>query len=368
VDKRDYKVLLVLISKSFGGAEVRVLTQARALQDRTGGATIATIRGSMLHQRLEGDDLPYVVLESGRGSLGMLFELRKIMAEGGYHVMDAHNVQSILWGAWAAALAGVPRRVATVHSDFAAEYPGMKGRAYAGVLTATRPVIGHTITVTEVLQQQAEAAGRGANSTLIPNAVPIPDTPLASRRHDLAAEWGFAPDDLVVGIVGRLVPVKGHRTLFEALAQLGDVPKVKLAVVGTGVLEDELKALAAELGIADRVHFTGFRKDIPDIMQNLDVLCMASLSEALPYVILEASSYARALLTTEVGGLKTLLDHDETALLVPPEDPDTMAVALRRLATDPDLVRRLGLAAYEMVRAKFSLDVMMGQILTVYDG
>jgi glycosyltransferase involved in cell wall biosynthesis len=138
--------------------------------------------------------------------------------------------------------------------------------------------------------------------------------------------------------------------------------------VGTGTLEDALQALAGELGISDRVHFTGFRKDIPDIMQNLDVLCMASLSEALPYVILEASSYGRALLTTEVGGLKTLLDHDETALLVPPEDPATMAVALRRLATDPDLMARLGAASYAMVRAKFSLDVMMGQILTVYDG
>lgn len=365
LQKRDYKVLLVLISKSFGGAEVRVLTQARALQSLTTGCEVATLQGSMLHDRLQSEGLPHVVLTSGRGSPLMLMEMRSLMQRGDYDVIDAHNVQSILWGTWAAALAGIPQRVATVHSDFAAEYPGVKGHLYSRVLSVTRSVVSHTINVTEVLQQQAEKRGLGNTSTLIPNAVPIPETRLVQRRHDLAAEWGFSDDDFVIGIIGRLVPVKGHRYLLRALAQLP--PRYKLVIVGTGALEDDLNALVGELGMDDRVHFTGFRKDIPDIMQNIDVLCMASLSEALPYVVLEASSYGRPLVLTRVGGLKTLITDGENGLLAEPEDADSLAEALKRVGDNSDLAETLGAASYELVKARFSLERMMADVLQVYD-
>lgn len=368
IQKRDYKVLLVDIAQSFGGAEVRVLTQARALQNLTAGCDVAVLEGGMLQARLANEKLPHIALKSGRGDVGMLFELRRLMTEGGYRVVDAHNVQSILWGMWAAKLAGVPRRVATIHSDFAAEYPGVKGTLYGNVLTATKPVVSHTINVTEVLQQQAEARGQGEISTLIPNAVPVPDAPLDKRRHDLAGEWGFAEDDFVVGIIGRLVPVKGHEYLIEAIARLEDTPHVKLVVVGTGALEGELKLLVQDFNLGGRVVFTGFRQDIPDVMQNIDCLCMASLSEALPYVILEAASYARPLVVTRVGGLKTLLTDGDTALTVPSQDTEALAGALQRLADDRDLAARLGQNVYAMVKERFSLQRMMSDVLGVYDG
>lgn len=363
-----HHILLVLISKSFGGAEVRVLTQARALIDAGHQCTIAALEGSMLHERLQGDDLPFVTMKSGRGSLGMLLELRRLMQEKQITVIDAHNVQSIFWGMWAAWLAGVSRRVVTVHSDFAAEYPGMKGKLYAGVLSLTRPLVHHTINVTQVLQDKADKSGHGHHETLIPNAVPIPAQPLRQRRHDLAGEWGFAADDFVVGIVGRLVPVKGHAVLLAAMAQLDDVPQLKLVIVGTGTLEAELKAQVSQLGLSDRVHFTGFRRDIPDIMQNLDALTMASFTEALPYVVLEAASYARPLVVTAVGGLKTLLEDGKTALLVPPNEAEAHANALRQLVLTPALAESLGLAGYEMVKGRFSTERMIESVLVVYSG
>lgn len=366
MQKRDYRVLLVDIAKSFGGAEVRVLTQARALQDRVAGCDVAALDGGMLQERLRAENLPHIALKSGRGSPAMLAELRGIMAERGYRVVDAHNVQSILWGMWAAQAAGVPRRVATIHSDFAAEYPGGRGRLYAGVLALTQPVVSHTINVTEVLQKQSEARGQGATSTMIPNAVPVPDAPLQGRKNEMAAAWGFGEDDFIVAIIGRLVPVKGHRYLLEALPHL---PKrVKLLVVGTGPLEDDLREQVSQLNEDERVVFTGFRQDVPDILQNVDAVCMASLSEALPYVILESASYARPLVVTSVGGLKTLLRDGETALMVPPEDSSALAEAIARLANDPALPQQLGDAVYTMVKERFSLERMMQDILTVYDG
>jgi glycosyltransferase involved in cell wall biosynthesis len=298
----------------------------------------------------------------------MLFEMQRMIQAGGYHVVDAHNVQSILWGMWAGQLAGAKQRIATIHSDFAAEYPGMKGKFYAGMLSAALPAITHTINVTDELQQQA-AKRRGAQqNTLIPNAVPVPLNPLETRRNDLVAEWGFADSDRVIGVVGRLVSVKGHRYLIEAFEQLDDVPHVKLVIVGSGTLEPELKALVREKNLGDRVVFTGFRRDIPLIMQNLDCLCVPSLSEALPYVILEAASYARPLVVTRVGGLNTLLKDNQTALMVPPKNPDELAQAIRKLVYDTHLAMQLGKNAFNMVKKRFSVERMIADTLRVYDG
>ncbi|MFN8373164.1 MAG: glycosyltransferase [Anaerolineae bacterium] len=325
--QRPYRVLLIDLAQAFGGAEVRVLAQARALQGRVERCEVLTLRGSTLHERLKQENLPHQTVTVGRGNPGILFEVRRVIKDGGFQVVDAHNVQSILWGDFAAALAGARGRVATIHSDYGSEYPGLKGKLYDGVVTASRSVVKHYINVTEVLQQKAQREGYGGRSTLIPNAVLIPPEPLPKKDTRFYGEWGFAPDDFVVGILARLKPVKGHSYLIDAFGQLKDLPQAKLLIVGDGPLEAELKAQVESLGLGKRVVFTGFRQDIPDILQAID--CMpASLSEA-PYAVLEAASYARPLLVTAVGGLKTLLKHQDTGLLVAPKDAAGLADAVR---------------------------------------
>jgi hypothetical protein len=364
---RPYRVLLVDLAKTFGGAEVRVLTQARALQGSVAHCEVLTLRDSALHARLQQEGLPHQTVAAGRANPGILFEVRSLIQRGGFQVIDAHNVQSILWGTFAAALAGAKGRVATIHSNYGAEYPGLKGVFYDGVVTTSRAVVKHYINVTEVLQEKAAQEGYGARSTLIPNAVPVPPEPLRHKDTRLYGGWGFQANDFVIGILARLKPVKGHTYLLDAFGQLNDLPHVKLLVVGDGPLEPELKAQAAALGIQDRVVFTGFRQDIPDILQSIDCMCLASLSEALPYAVLEAASYARPLLVTEVGGLKTLLKHENTALMVPPQDAAALAKAIRWMLAQRESTVQIGVNAYDMVRNSFSVDTMIASILSVYD-
>ncbi|NWF71321.1 MAG: glycosyltransferase [Chloroflexi bacterium] len=364
---KAYRVLLIDLAKTFGGAEVRVLAQARALQGLVVECAVVTLRDSALHARLQQENLPHHAVRAGRGNPGILLELRRIIRQGGYQVVDAHNVQSVLWGLFAAALAGAPGRVATIHSDYGGEYPGLKGRVYEGVLSASRLVARHYINVTEVLQQKAAAQGYGARSTRIANAVPVPPEPLRQKDTRLYADWGFAPSDFVVGILARLKPVKGHSYLIDAFGQLADLPHAKLLIVGDGPLEAELKAQVAALGLQQRVVFTGFRQDIPDILRALDCMCLASLSEALPYAVLEAASFARPLLVTAVGGLKTLLKHEQTALLVPAQDAAALAGAIRWFVAHPHQAVQIGQNAYHMVRQTFSVETMIASVLQVYD-
>lgn len=367
MSRRSYNVLLVDLAQSYGGAEVRVLTQARALQAHVNACRIAVLEGSPLHERAVYEGLPCEVIDLGRGNPGMLFLLRDLMLRHNYAVVDAHNVQSIFWAHWAAALAGSPGRVATIHSDFAREYPGPKGWVYDGVLRLNGLVARQFITVTEVLQAQAVRRGWARRSTLIHNAVPVPAAPLQAIDKRLRAAWGFEPDDFVLAIIARLKPVKGHTYLLDAFAMLDDVPQAKLLVAGDGPLAAELETQVSRLGIQERVHFAGFQTDIPGLLQGVDAVCLASLSEALPYVVLEAASYARPLLVTRVGGMATLLTNHEDAVVVDPASPQALAEGIRWMIANPDQRQQIGRAAYKLVQDSFSVDAMMAQILDVYD-
>jgi glycosyltransferase involved in cell wall biosynthesis len=243
----------------------------------------------------------------------------------------------------------------------------LKGMVYEGVLRLNRLMARQYITVTETLQAKAAAQGDGARSTLIHNAVPVPENPPTAKDPAMRADWGFAPGDFVAAIVARLKPVKGHQYLIDAMAQLGDLPHVKLLIVGDGPLRADLEKQAVAAGVADRVCFAGFRQDIPRVLPSVDALCMASLSEALPYAILEGASHARPILATAVGGMATLLEDRQTALLVPPQDSGALAGGLRWLATHPDEARAIGRAAYDLVRRSFSVEAMIKKTLQVYD-
>jgi L-malate glycosyltransferase len=359
------RVLLIDLAQSFGGAEVRVIAQLRGLQGRVEQCKVVCIENSALHQRLVKENLPYVALHSGRGSPMLLQKLRHIIREGHYDVVDAHNVQSILWGITAAFLAGAKGRVATIHSDFGAEYPNLKGRVYEGVLSFTRLFTKQYINVTEVLQDKAKREGFFHKANLIPNAVPVPDDVLLQRKS--ATEWGFSDNDYVVGILARLKPVKGHTYLLDAFAQLGDIPQAKLLICGEGELGTTLQDQAKRLGIEDRVVFAGFRQDIPHILQSIDCMCLASLSEALPYAILEGASYARPLLVTDVGGLRTLLKHKETAYIVPSQNAQGLADGVRWMVAHPQESEQMALNAYKMVKTQFNLETMIHDILVVYE-
>lgn len=367
MSRRPYNVLLVDLAQSYGGAEVRVLTQARALQERVLACRVAVLQGSALHERVVDEGLPCEIIDLGRGNPGLLFLLRDMIARHNYAVVDAHNVQSILWSHWAAALANVQGRVATVHSDFGREYPGPKGWLYEGVLRLNGLVARQYINVTEVLQTKAETRGWAGRSTLIHNAVPVPPEPTREVDHQLRTAWGFGAGDFVVAIIARLKPVKGHAYLLDAFAMLEDAPQIKLLVAGDGPLAADLEAQATRLGIRDRVHFAGFQKDIPRMLQGVDAVCLASLTEALPYVVLEAASYARPLLVTRVGGMATLLTHRENAVMVDPTSAEALAEGLRWMIAHPEETVQLGIAAYQLVQQSFSVDAMMEQILAVYD-
>jgi glycosyltransferase involved in cell wall biosynthesis len=195
---------------------------------------------------------------------------------------------------------------------------------------------------------------------LVPNAVDLStyeDLPEPARfRADISA----AEDDLVIGMVGRVAPQK-HYEMFIRLARAvrAELPRSLFVVIGGGEGISDLKRLAAELGVADRVRFPGVRTDLPSVYAALDVVALTSRNEGTPLSIIEAMAAGKPVIATDVGGVRDLLTRelrgpiesrrlavsdDERGLLCGRDDETGFAQALVRLGRDSWMRQRLGRA------------------------
>ena len=186
---------------------------------------------------------------------------------------------------------------------------------------------------------------------------------VAGQRGELRRRLGLAPDVPLVGIIGRLVPIKDVVTLFEAVARL---PEVHLAVVGDGELRESLQARVGRMGLAHRVHFTGWITDVASVMSDVDVVALTSRNEGTPVSLIEAAACGRPVVATTVGGVPMVVDHGVTGFLVPRGDPVAFAEYLGRLVADPETRRRMGTAGRTRVAERFSQDRLLRDIRELY--
>ena len=194
----------------------------------------------------------------------------------------------------------------------------------------------------------------------IPNAVG--PAPPPADRAELEREWGLAPGTPLVLAVGRLVEQKNHVLAIRALAS---VPGAVLAIAGEGPLREELGREAAAVGVSDRVVLAGLRPDARALMGAADAVVLSSRWEGLPLTALEALGSGTPLVATSVRGLRELVVDGREALLVP-EDPKSLAEALRRVLDDPALGRRLAEAGRHVDGAG-SEDKMVARYLALYE-
>lgn len=172
----------------------------------------------------------------------------------------------------------------------------------------------------------------------------------------------------VVLNVAALVPHKGQRHLIEAFATVvRAVPDARLVILGQGELHDSLVKQVRHLALDKHVLVPGFRADVLSLMKTADIFVMSSVMEGLGTSLLDAMACARPIVATATGGIPEVVVHDETGLLVPPRDADSLADALVTLLKDEDRARRYGAAGYERVHECFSVEHMVGQTIAVYE-
>jgi glycosyltransferase involved in cell wall biosynthesis len=165
--------------------------------------------------------------------------------------------------------------------------------------------------------------------------------------------YGFSEDDIIIGIVGRLVRQKGHEYLFEAVQKVKEkYSGVKLLVVGAGPEEFRLKELARNLQLS--VVFLSGRDDVPELMRAMDIYVQPSHCEPFGISILEAMFSELPVVATDRGGIPELVQDEETGILLPSQDPQGISDAILRLIEDRTLAKRMGTRGREVVKTQFS--------------
>ncbi|MFN2454896.1 MAG: glycosyltransferase [Pyrinomonadaceae bacterium] len=211
------------------------------------------------------------------------------------------------------------------------------------------------------------------------------------RRNIVRDELGASPEDVLVGIVGRLTEVKNHKLFLRAAAQYKETRKfadesalkTRFVVIGDGHLRAELESEADSLGLvrSDDIVFLGTRDDAADFYPALDVVALSSLNEGTPLTLIEAMANARAVIATAVGGVVDLLGQEiaydgnpyeetyavcERGVLAPPNDADAFCKGLMRLIVDRGLRRELGERGRVFVEKYYSKERLLSDVKNLY--
>lgn len=366
----DMSVLIVCLSIRHGGVDVRVTQTAQELSRRGVRLGVAVISESVLHRALLAQGIVCHPLRRHRGSPLIVADLVRLARRNHLTVIDAHNSQSQIWAALAALWVGIPGRVATTHSNYREDHPQrwrqklhevalhLCGAAGFSFLAVSRSVSRYLAETLHVPLRRITLSRNGIAA--LPDPPPVP--------CDLAAEAGWPTDALILGMIGRLDPRKGHRLAIVALHSLlqAGLSNLRLFIAGTGREEPRLRALIAELDLGAHVHLAGFRRDVPSVLADLDLFLLPSFSEGLPYSVLEAARQAVPTLASRLEGTEDCFVDEKTIFFVPPGDQEALTDRLRAVVRSPEMLRQVGANAQQMAENDLELQKMIDETLRVY--
>ena len=224
------------------------------------------------------------------------------------------------------------------------------------------------IVVSEALKRQLTAAGvAGDRIQVIHNAIDpadhVPERDGIAFRRQCAA----GPQELLVGVIGRFSPEKGHTVFLDAFRTVVKVlPRTKAVFIGDGQDSSRLQAMVHALGLEERVVFAGHQSDMSPVYSALDLIVIPSFSEGLPNVLLEAMLHGKAVVATAVGGIPEVMSAGLSDWLVPPADPLALADKMIAVLESPALRTAIGEAGQSQVRARFTPEARARQMAAVY--
>ncbi len=287
-------------------------------------------------------------------------------------IVHTHSGKAGILGRLAAARAGVPLIVHTIHGPSFGPFQGSLANAVfrAAERRAARSTH-HFISVADAMTRQYLAAGIGrpGQYTTIRSGFDL--APFLAAKNDPAvrARFGLAASDFVVGKIARLFKLKGHDDLFAVAPGLvRDRPQTRFLLVGDGAWRARFERRVRELGLQRHFVFTGLVPpgDVPRLVGIMDALVHLSLREGLPRSLPQALAAARPVVAYDCDGAREVCRNDDTGLLLSVGDRPGLMACLRRLADDPALRERLGRRGQQLVREQFSVEHMVDEIYGLY--
>jgi glycosyltransferase involved in cell wall biosynthesis len=202
----------------------------------------------------------------------------------------------------------------------------------------------------------------------IPNSIDISRFDFEVDPAAVRKEIGLKPTARVIVKVGSLLPVKGHRYLLDAMVEVVDSdPSAVLVLLGDGPIRQDLEIQVHDLGIEEKVKFLGFRQDVERIVKAADVFVISSLREGTSIALLEALAANTPVVATAVGGNPEVIRDGISGLLVPSEDSHSLANAISRILSNPELASEFATEARRTVENDYSAQENLNRLMSLYE-
>ncbi len=366
---RPIRVMQLLTPLTIAGAERVVLNALKRLDPARFRQSVAVFRNlahgpnpfveflSGLNGRLE--EIPL----DNHAEWQRLRRLTEILRRHQVQILHTHSYRADVLG-WLAGRRVGCKLVSTVHGWTSSSG---KLRFYEKLDRLALRRFDRVIAVSEDIAGKLRAAGVAAGRiSVLRNSIDTEAYP-AGGGEAFRAVLGWGSPLKLVGTAGRLSPEKGIDILLRAASQLvGRWPEARFLIAGDGPQRTELEALAAALGLGERVHFCGYLADVGPFYDALDVFVLPSRTEGMPISLLEAFLYAKPCVATSVGGVAELVDRPELGCLVPPGDAAAVAQAIDQLLAARSLAQEMGRQARLRVEHDFSPQSWAGGLAAIY--
>jgi glycosyltransferase involved in cell wall biosynthesis len=382
---RPIRILRIIARLNVGGPAIHVtlLTQKLVTPAYESALVCGSIdpgEGDMRYYAEARGVTPIIVPELGRGvnplrDLVTAWKLYRLIRRLKPDIVHTHTAKAGFAGRLAAWLAGVPVIVHTFHGHvFHGYFSPPVTQMFILMERLTARMSDTVIVLTEGLRRELSEQyriTRKRHMTVLPLGLDLDPFKATPRKNGAFRRAHNIPPELpLVGIVGRLVPVKNHALFLEAAAKIrAHVPGVCFAIVGDGddAMRAAIRAKIDELRLGDAVIMTGWVRDVAPIYSDLDALVISSVNEGTPVTVIEALAACCPVVATAVGGLPDLLDGGALGALIPSGDAEALASAivgvLRQPPPDPERAQRLMIDRYGIDRLVSDLDSLYRGLL-----
>lgn len=364
---RKIKIMFCIARLVIGGTEQQLLDFITEMdRSRYDVIVCPLVSGGGLFREFERANIPIVVVgRKHKYDPFILWRLIKIIKQERVDILHTFLYTANFWGRIAGQLAGVPIIIASERGvDIS------KKRFHFFIDRIISPWTNLIITNAEWLKKfyTQNACINPDKFKIIHNGIKLDRFHVHVNEEHKKRELKIPSNYSVVCTIGRLHPLKGHQFLLQAAQKvLKSDNNVIFLIVGDGIMRNQLESLAEQLQIGDYVRFTGFRRDIGEILSITDVFAFPTLSEGLPNVLLEAMAMKKPIVATNIDGNREIIEDNVTGILVPPENSKQLADGILRLLRDRELAARLARSGHCKLEKDFAFDVMVQKIQNTYE-
>ncbi len=284
------------------------------------------------------------------------------------HIVHTHQAKAGLLGRLAGIVAGVPVRIHTFHGHvFHSYFSKWKTKAFI-ILERWLAKHSHLIAISPSQKKELEYFLKNPPSlTMLPLALPLKHLHEKTKTRTLRQELNIAQETVLIGIVGRIAPIKNHHFFLNVVEKISSLnSQVKFLIIGDGENRPEIKDKIKEKNLQKNIIILGWRNDLQNIYSSLDIVVLTSLNEGTPVSLIEALAAGKPVISTNVGGVSDIVQNHKNGFLIDHFDLDEFVSKLRVLIEDKILREKMGQSTQQEILNRYDEEKIREQMSDFY--